>query len=319
MSFRHFRSLLPHTSQPHRRPASSLSTSTSFSSHHRKPDVPTRGRLRPLRGVSVGTRLSAARLSRHNTDDKGRDGSGGRETQGRRKSSIHRSPDLSTTQHPEDALYSFRPVRLYPGQLALHRALNPPHMPLPVHLGTVHYQSSNAPASSFEPFTQPPEKSTSARPFVADSQSSGFREHLSIIDALSPDATPFPWQPSEATARSSGIDFPADLARTLAEAGVRNRVTSECDWARVLAHLGDKPFTPGRSSSTQDDGGIRAAVASLETVLSRLKTSAGGGNRLIVVVGPDGDEEWVRMDSTQRKRRKKITKHKYKKRRKVRG
>jgi len=36
-----------------------------------------------------------------------------------------------------------------------------------------------------------------------------------------------------------------------------------------------------------------------------------------MVVGPDGEEEWVKLDSTQRKRRKKITKHKYKKRRKV--
>ena len=100
---------------------------------------------------------------------------------------------------------------------------------------------------------------------------------------------------------------------------MRNRVTSEYDWARVLAHLGEKPTTPGTSSLTQDDGDIGAAVASLETVLSRLKTPVRGRSQMIVAVGPEGDEDWVRMDSTQRKRRKKITKHKYKKRRKVRG
>jgi hypothetical protein len=38
---------------------------------------------------------------------------------------------------------------------------------------------------------------------------------------------------------------------------------------------------------------------------------------MVQLVGPEGDVEWVNMDSVQRKRRNKIKKHKYKKRRKV--
>ena len=41
------------------------------------------------------------------------------------------------------------------------------------------------------------------------------------------------------------------------------------------------------------------------------------GSKMITVVGEDGSEEWIRMDSTRRKRKKKINKHKFKKRRKV--
>ena len=89
-------------------------------------------------------------------------------------------------------------------------------------------------------------------------------------------------------------------------------MTSEYDWGRVLTHLGDKPsFT-----ISEDREDVDAAVASLHRLLGRLFTSARGRSRVIAVTESDGEER-VRMDSTQRKRRKKISKHKYKKRRKV--
>lgn len=295
---------------PTRRSASSLSASPSTPSHPRKPYLSTRGRLKPLRGVSVGTRLSAARLSRSSGDDKGKEGTDLRQTRGRRKPTFSRT----IIQHPEQAQYSFEPVRLYPVQVALHIALNPPHMPLPVHLGTTHYQSTHAPVSTSDPFTKPhiSESTMSAQLASMEPSTSGYREHLNVLDALPPHLTPLP--SDESPSFRSESDFPADLARTLAEAGVRNRVTSEYDWARVLTHLGENS-----SIAVSDSRGeIDEAVASLQTLLSRLNTKGRcGRSRMIAVVGPEGEEEWVRMDSTQRKRRKKITKHKYKKRRKV--
>lgn len=296
-----------------RRPASTFSASSS-SSQSRKPDVSTRGRLKPLRGVSVTTRLSAARLSRATADERGNDGLGLRETKGRRKPSRLDS-DSTITQHPENERYSFKPVRLHPAQMALHLALNPPHMPLPVHLGTTHYQSASAPVSSSVPFAKPPIPSLPAQLASMETPTSGFREHLNVLEALPSDlATPPPHR-SPSSSSPSHNDFPVDLTRSLGEAGVRNRVTSEYDWHRILTHLGDKPSPTAASRSDKWD--IDAAVTSLQTLLARLQTSRRGRSRTIMVVGPDGEEEWVKLDSTQRKRRKKITKHKYKKRRKV--
>lgn len=144
-----------------------------------------------------------------------------------------------------------------------------------------------------------------------ETPTSGFREHLNVLEALPSHLAPFVAD-HPSTLQSEG-DFPADLARTLAEAGVRNRVTSDRSWARILTHLGDKPSP----ITSETKGDIDEAVTSLQMVLSRLKLSDRGRSRMVAVVGSDGDEEWVRMDSTQRKRRKKISKHKYKKRRKV--
>lgn len=128
----------------------------------------------------------------------------------------------------------------------------------------------------------------------------------------------------------------AVLARTLAEAGVRWRLSNETVWEEVLGKLsgvGEKEdaamenaseivvkselassssaITPLRQSgqavkanATQNKGSVDEAVAGLNDLLAKLDME---------------DKDVVQMDSVKRKRKKKISKHKYQKRRKVSG
>jgi hypothetical protein len=113
-----------------------------------------------------------------------------------------------------------------------------------------------------------------------------------------------------------------DLSRHLAELSMKNRLEVEASWQDVLTRLGDRPVdtvTAGGRVNTDERLDMENAVGELNALLTRLdrrKTRRSPG-RMVEVTGPEGEVEVVWMDSTRRKRRKKITKHKYRKRRKV--
>jgi hypothetical protein len=164
-------------------------------------------------------------------------------------------------------------------------------------------------------------------------------DHLQVTSSLSHpslqhylgDVSPFrtPSSAVEGNADGALFDDEAFLPRTLAEAGVRNRLAGEWAWQETLAHLSGSSSTrlPGGAASiaevsqqaAQGREEVEAAVADLAGLLERLDTPARGRKRLSVATrsGMGMGEEVVRMDSVKRKRKKKISKHKYKKRRKV--
>lgn len=115
-----------------------------------------------------------------------------------------------------------------------------------------------------------------------------------------------------------------------------NPTTSEA-WLNTLNWLDGKAAAPSAAESdvaprtelSQPDVAVDSAVADLTAVLSKLGMSSARGRRAIVSLrgrrtqmvvaeeGLDVSGEGVSMDSVKRKRKKKISKHKYKKRRKV--
>ncbi len=150
------------------------------------------------------------------------------------------------------------------------------------------------------------------------------------------------------------IDSDHYLARVLGTSAVQHRLGMENDWEKTLARLSgnsvsDSPSATSLSSSDltynvrrgSSQVEIQDAVSSLNLLLGRMdlhndsqiqsqsqshrrrrrlagvRMGEGEGGGEVTVAGEQ--EDWVRMDSTVRKRKKKINKHKYKKRRKVGG
>jgi hypothetical protein len=111
----------------------------------------------------------------------------------------------------------------------------------------------------------------------------------------------------------SEVEGDTVLARMIAEAGVKWRLTPELEWERTLAQL-SKPaveVSPNairtevqaqdnvEASTKASQASVDDAVNGLEALLDKLNMSQ------------------VDMTSVKRKRKQKISKHKYKKRRKV--
>lgn len=151
---------------------------------------------------------------------------------------------------------------------------------------------------------------------------------------------------------SEGVLAETDLVRTLAEAGVRNRLSGQWQWEQTLARLGAAASQPStvtasasslKQASQSQSADVDSAVDDLSILLGKLaapsrgrrrpRTSAatapavfvadstswaqGRELRAALLGMEDAEDLVVRMDSVKRKRRKKISKHKYKKRRKV--
>jgi len=121
------------------------------------------------------------------------------------------------------------------------------------------------------------------------------------------------------------------------EAGQKNALAAEKEWEAVLAKLGQagraEQAHEGKAAAVQvsqaERGAVDAAVSDLNELLGELaldesravaggRKKSGSARMMCVVDGDNGEEQWIRMDSTRRKRKKKINKHKFKKRRKVR-
>lgn len=128
--------------------------------------------------------------------------------------------------------------------------------------------------------------------------------------------------------------------RVLAEADVKHQLSAEWAFESVLAKLGDKSAKKEESGVLVDTKAgkeeMESALKGLDGVLERLDlgTSVGSGRskevagkgmsievKVITIGRDDGEIEvedmGVLLDSVKRKRKKKISKHKYKKRRKV--
>lgn len=125
------------------------------------------------------------------------------------------------------------------------------------------------------------------------------------------------------------------------EAGAKNSLAAEKEWNDVLARLGEGAQMNADAAAVAgsveaevlkvaqaERGAVDSAVSDLNALLGELELEetraiaggrkrAGTGRMMCVVDGDEGEEEWIRMDSTRRKRKKKINKHKFKKRRKA--
>jgi hypothetical protein len=245
-------------------------------------------------------------------------------------------------QNPLAKDYSFRPVPLYPMAFHTHLALNPPHMPIPANLGTSIYTQTRktSPSSSSsiaeDLFSVPPPPSPLRKLNRAQAKSqTAMSEHMSIISALS--------HPSHLAALPTGFETLAayplgagtgeveeHLARTLAEAETKNQILAEREFAKAMEML------QGKGSEAQSQGASAASVgedaqkAKMDDVLQGVEALLGRlsiteqGRSVGASAGPmSGEtdmglgEDVIEMDSVKRKRKKKISKHKYKKRRKA--
>jgi len=127
--------------------------------------------------------------------------------------------------------------------------------------------------------------------------------------------------------------------RVLAEADVKHQLSAEWAFESTLAKLGDKSAKKEESGVVVDTQAgkedMEAALKGLDGVLERLdlgmavgsgrsKDLGGKGMQIevkVIRIGGNGGEievedMGVMLDSVKRKRKKKISKHKYKKRRK---
>lgn len=319
-----------------------------------KPHTPTRGRLRvkPSRisqsqTLSKLTRprnnnvsavhdfLRSLSSSQHGGELKGKGRKGRRTVSIASTSSAASSwstrvviTDGKTVQIPftaGKAVAGFTPVHLYPVPAALHLAFTPPHLPLPVNLGAQMYSSppsaeaSASASGSFdvESLFKPPPRPTPVSE-LSKSSDNILGDHQTVLSALShPVNVHHLGQTSSSpsgTLRSEGDgDGDAVIARLISEAGVKWRLSSEAEWERTLARLSNPPASSViESTETQEQGEVKAsavkheqsvneAVTGLEALLDKLSTEDAG----------------VDMTSVKRKRKQKISKHKYKKRRKV--
>lgn len=220
------------------------------------------------------------------------------------------------------AVEGFKPVHLYPVQAALHFAFTPPHLPLPVNLGARMYTSPNSETSGSEHdvdrlFTPPPRPSPVSD--LSRTSDNILGDHQTVIEALSHPVNAHHLGSSRLppSLRSEG-DGDTMLARMIAEAGVKWRLSPEAEWEKTIARL-SSPAKPSsnvdetrtdvltrtqgdvEASAIKTEASVHDAVTGLEALLDKLKMN----------------DDKIDMTSVKRKRQKKISKHKYKKRRKV--
>lgn len=164
-----------------------------------------------------------------------------------------------------------------------------------------------------------------------DSHRSGLNDHLHVMYALG--------RPSRSQHLASvfnGEFFDAELHTLTShlntavnEANARNTLDAEKEWNDIMIKLGQpspKPFSAAAEVKVQsaEASEVENAVNSLNSLLEDIRVTdlaesldKKRGTHMMTMVDEDGNEEWIRMDSTRRKRKKKINKHKFKKRRKV--
>lgn len=220
-------------------------------------------------------------------------------------SSVPRTPRLHFT-HPVPALNhtnEFRPIYLYPEQFKLHHAFTHPAHPLPLHLGTKIYTSPTLPSQASEAGDDlfAPQSVMKA---PSSEGMSALTEHLRVVSS----------QPvlSDAEMEHQLFGTPemefSSITALLENKSASLKTRNEHEWQDVLAMMEGKAHgkvgTAGEKENVQmgsKDADLNQVVGELAGVLARLEM--------------DGED--VSMDSVKRKRRKKISKHKHKKRRKV--
>lgn len=169
-----------------------------------------------------------------------------------------------------------------------------------------------------------------------DAHRSTLNDHLHVMYAL---ARPGRYQHLTPSSLVNGDFFDSDLpslasnlTSTVNRAGAKNALAAESEWNAVLARLGqtDQQSEAEQAQEITVAEGERIAVdqavlglgelleeLNMESQAGLTRRAGNNGAKMVAVVDEEGNEEWIRMDSTRRKRKKKINKHKYKKRRKV--
>lgn len=309
-----------------------------------KPHTSTRGRLRlkpsrvtPSQTLSKLTRprsninIAAAAVSEETLKSLSLSNAGrGRKgkARGRRTQSSSSTMGM-TTAGPERTLNvpfiaghpieGFTPVHLYPVQAALHLSFTPPHMPIPANLGARMYTTAptSDKSSSFNVeslFKAPPRPSPV--PELSRSSDNVLGDHQSVLSALShPVNIHHLGSMSNSLPPSLRTEGEGDtvLARMMAEAGVKWRLSPEAEWEKTLARLSRSHAHAEaatrtdiqsqdelKASASKNEASVNDAVNGLEALLDKLDLG-----------------HQVDMTSVKRKRKQKISKHKYKKRRKV--
>lgn len=218
------------------------------------------------------------------------------------------------------AVEGFTPVHLYPVQAALHFAFTPPHLPLPVNLGARMYTSpSNASGSAPFDVDTMFSRSSAPSPVAELSRQSDnvLGDHQNVLSALAHPSNIHHLGDStlSSTLQSLG-DGDTVLARMIAEAGVKWRLSPEAEWEKTISRLSSPPSTSssgkGERTDVQPMSEVRASVAKSESSVSDAVT----GLEALLDKLKMGDDK-IDMTSVKRKRKQKISKHKYKKRRKV--
>jgi hypothetical protein len=227
--------------------------------------------------------------------------------------------------HP---IEGFTPVHLYPVQAALHLSFNPPHMPMPANLGARMY--TTAPSSDQSPFNidslfASPRRPSPVPELLMESDNV-LGDHQSVLSALSHPVNIHHLGASSGSLppslRTEG-EGDTVLARMMAEAGVKWRLSPEAEWEKTLSRLSKAHASATakadaskselsetrteiqsqdelKASATKKEASVNDAVTGLEALLDKLDLGL-----------------QIDMTSVKRKRKQKISKHKYKKRRKV--
>ncbi|WVQ71377.1 hypothetical protein IAR50_000907 [Cryptococcus sp. DSM 104548] len=198
----------------------------------------------------------------------------------------HSSPALNHTNE-------FSPIFLYPEQFKLHTTFTHPSHPLPLYNGTRGY-------------TQPQDKESGERDIFAKPLAKAPRmgggamaEHLNVVNSLPVAPGQYAHGEVFGNPQMDGGSITAflesrskDLARV-----------NESEWNKVMAMMDGKLLSEQKVEKVEKkDISLDEVVGDLEGILAKMEM---------------GEADQVNMDSVKRKRRKKISKHKHKKRRKA--
>ncbi|WWD01696.1 hypothetical protein V866_008642 [Kwoniella sp. B9012] len=235
------------------------------------------------------------------------------------------SPRLLFT-HPvpsKDAVEGFKPIYLYPEQFKLHYTFTPSHHPLPLNMGTAIYthprNSISTKSDELEDiFSKPsgPDPTKSLR----RTTKSGLGDHHRVLSNLShPELLHHlgglvdPWAAHQIQS-DSGLGLEAILSSKLNELKESSKKEQE-QLERIFSGSETKDSSRGVIQS-KGEVEVNTKDANLDEVV-------GGLNDVLAKMGLSGStketvqEGGVMLDSVKRKRKKKISKHKYKKRRKA--
>ncbi|OCF55133.1 hypothetical protein L486_07244 [Kwoniella mangroviensis CBS 10435] len=235
------------------------------------------------------------------------------------------SPRLLFT-HPvpsKDVVEGFRPIYLYPEQFKLHYTFTPSHHPLPLNMGTAIYTHPRHPTSTKSAelediFSKPsgPDPTKSLR----RTTKSGLGDHHRVLSNLShPELLHHlggmvdPW-----TAHQIQSDTGSGLEAILSSKLNELKESSKKEQEQLERIISASEATDSSRGSIQSKGEVE-----VNTKDANLDEVVGGLNDVLAKMGLSGStketvqEDGVMLDSVKRKRKKKISKHKYKKRRKV--
>lgn len=244
----------------------------------------TRGRSRPVRCVPRRVKVDIAPASSSSSH-------------GRRLRRGPIRPMEVSSEQAYSAKPAWNPAPLYPFQAGLHMGLNG-HMPLPVPLGVSHYANKLPESALFE--APKPENP------LAELSSSGSSvgDHLAVTSALAHPALSS--NLGSFAPRSFVLDVNADahVASDIEAAANAIKAKADLEWETIMFNLGASARRVAEVEKV-DEVAMKDALAGLDGLLARMS------------VGTEENFFDVSLDSVKRKRKKKMSKHKYKKRRKV--